>query len=93
MSSNALDARINEGTFPAPVKIGPRSVAFILSEVLAWQAARVAERDAKLALKRAERERAEREEAERTERKAQQEARERGTAPTRTVPRYVSERD
>jgi prophage regulatory protein len=33
------------GIFPAPCKIGPRSVAWLESEIAAWQAERVAERD------------------------------------------------
>ena len=73
MSSNALDAQIAKGTFPAPVKIGSRSVAFILREVLSWQASRVAERDAALALKRSERERAAERETERARRAAERE--------------------
>lgn len=34
------------GTFPAPVKIGVRSVAWLEAEVDAWIEARIAERDA-----------------------------------------------
>ena len=33
------------GQFPKPVKIGPRRVAWLESEVKAWKAARIAERD------------------------------------------------
>lgn len=33
-----------DGSFPAPVKLGDRAVAWIRSEVLAWAEARVAER-------------------------------------------------
>ena len=33
--------------FPKPVRIGPRRVAWLESEVLAWKAARIAERDGK----------------------------------------------
>ncbi|WP_324470555.1 AlpA family phage regulatory protein [Ottowia sp.] len=33
------------GLFPKPVKIGPRASAWLSDELLAWKAARVAERD------------------------------------------------
>jgi prophage regulatory protein len=39
-----------DGTFPRPVPLGERAVGWIESEILAWQEARIAERD-----KRAER--------------------------------------
>lgn len=45
--SSAYEA-IAAGTFPRPIKIGPRAVGFLQSEVTAWVAARVAERDAAL---------------------------------------------
>ena len=35
-SRSALYREINEGTFPAPVKIGKRAVAWRASEVYAW---------------------------------------------------------
>ena len=36
---------VQKGRFPKPIKIGARSVGWIESEVLAWQRARIAERD------------------------------------------------
>ena len=33
------------GIFPAPCKIGPRSVAWLETEVANWQARKIAERD------------------------------------------------
>ena len=36
---------VREGRFPRPVRIGPRSVAFVEDEVEAWMAERVEERD------------------------------------------------
>ena len=36
-------------TFPRPVKIGPRAVAWVASEVDAWCAERIAARDAEVA--------------------------------------------
>ncbi len=34
------------GDFPKPIQLGPNSVAFLESEVIEWQEARIAERDA-----------------------------------------------
>ena len=36
---------ISEGKYPRPVKLGPRMSAFIESEVDAWMAERIAQRD------------------------------------------------
>ncbi len=44
-SNTSLWRWVDAGIFPAPCKIGPRSVAWLESEVAAWQAERVAERD------------------------------------------------
>lgn len=41
-----LRKMIANGEFPAPVKIGKRAVAWRGSEIAAWQAARIAQRDA-----------------------------------------------
>ena len=38
--------KVAEGTFPAPVKLGPRAVAWVSEEIKDWMDARVAERDA-----------------------------------------------
>jgi prophage regulatory protein len=70
ISSNALAAQIAKGTFPAPVKLGPRSVAWNLRSVREWLQDRVADSEVK------QRERAERE----TERARRAE---RETAPRR----------
>ena len=37
--------KIAEGTFPAPIKLGPRAVAWVSEEIEEWMDARVAERD------------------------------------------------
>ena len=37
---------VRQGKFPAPVHLGPRTVAFVEDEVNAWLRARIAERDA-----------------------------------------------
>ncbi len=42
----AIYQKIAEGTFPAPVKLGPRAVAWVSEEIEKWMDARVAERDA-----------------------------------------------
>lgn len=41
--------RIVAGTFPRQIKIGSKAVAWRESEIEAWQAARIAERDTKKA--------------------------------------------
>ena len=38
--------KIAEGTFPAPIKLGPRAVAWVSEEIEKWMDERVAERDA-----------------------------------------------
>jgi prophage regulatory protein len=38
---------VGRGEFPRPVRISPRLVAWVEGEVIAWQAARIAERSAK----------------------------------------------
>lgn len=45
LSNSELYRRIADGTFPAQVRLGLRSVAFVESEVRGWIAARIAERD------------------------------------------------
>ena len=37
--------KINEGTFPRPVRLGPQSVAWLQSEVQLWMNERIADRD------------------------------------------------
>jgi prophage regulatory protein len=41
LSRSTIYARMKDGTFPAPIRIGPRAVAWIESDIEAWQAARV----------------------------------------------------
>lgn len=36
---------VSEGRFPRPVKLGPRASAWVSTEVQAWIAQRIAERD------------------------------------------------
>ena len=37
--------KIAKGMFPRPIKLGERSVGWLETEIIAWQQARVAERD------------------------------------------------
>lgn len=41
LGKTTIYARIKEGTFPAPISLGGRAVAWIESEVVAWVAARI----------------------------------------------------
>lgn len=43
LSTSEIYRRIAAGTFPAPIKLGAKSVAWIESEVLAWCEDRIAE--------------------------------------------------
>ena len=36
---------VSKGTFPKQVRLSPRAVGWIKSEILKWQQARIAERD------------------------------------------------
>lgn len=45
LSRSGLYEGIKNGTFPAPVKIGGRAVAFVQHEVLMWINTKIAERD------------------------------------------------
>jgi len=44
-SSSTMYEGCARGTFPKPVKLGPRASAWVASEVLAWIEARIAQRD------------------------------------------------
>ncbi len=43
-SRSRIYGDMQAGTFPKPVKIGPRSVAWVATEINDWLAARIAER-------------------------------------------------
>ena len=45
LSRSRIYAMINDGTFPRPVKTGPRAVCWVESEITDWQSQRIAERD------------------------------------------------
>jgi prophage regulatory protein len=45
-SPNHLAQAVRRGEFPRPVKIGKRAIAWLESDLQAWLAERIAERDA-----------------------------------------------
>jgi prophage regulatory protein len=49
-SKPTLHRKVKERSFPAPVKVGARAVAWITAEIDEWERRLVAERDARLAL-------------------------------------------
>ncbi|AOX99920.1 AlpA family transcriptional regulator [Jeongeupia sp. USM3] len=53
LSRSSIYAAIAAGTFPKPVRLGGNSVAWLQSEVSAWVAERIAERDQEVARERA----------------------------------------
>lgn len=48
-SRSSIYRRVADGTFPKPVKIGPRKVGWVESEIEAHIASRIAERDGRAA--------------------------------------------
>ena len=46
LSRTEIWRRVQRGTFPKPIRLGPQRIAFVASEIDAWVNARVAERDA-----------------------------------------------
>lgn len=50
ISNSTLHRRINTGTFPAPVPLGPGAVAWVESEIDAWIESRIEARHASQAL-------------------------------------------
>lgn len=42
-----LSRRIRRGEFPAPIQVGSRNVAWLSTEIAAWEAERIAKRDLK----------------------------------------------
>tara|TARA_B100001250_G_scaffold392981_1_gene395292 strand:+ start:1907 stop:2107 length:201 start_codon:yes stop_codon:yes gene_type:complete len=42
---SAIYEKMAAGTFPQPVKLGPRAIAWLSSEVESWMDERIAERD------------------------------------------------
>jgi prophage regulatory protein len=45
LQRTAIDDLIRVGSFPKPIPLGERSVGWLESEVLEWQASRIAKRD------------------------------------------------
>ena len=52
-AKSTLNAKVEAHEFPAPVKISEGRVAWLASEVRAWQAGRVRERDERLTARKA----------------------------------------
>ena len=46
LSRSTIYEQIQAGTFPKPIRLGPKAVGWLESEVLAWIEARTAERNA-----------------------------------------------
>lgn len=46
LSRSTIYEQIQAGTFPKPIRLGPKAVGWLESEVLGWIEARTAERDA-----------------------------------------------
>lgn len=44
LSRTAINNRRSEGTFPEPVSLGPKRIAFVRAEVVTWCAERIASR-------------------------------------------------
>lgn len=45
LSRSTIYQRVKEGTFPAPIPLGPQSVGWVESEIQSFLANRIAERD------------------------------------------------
>lgn len=45
LARSTVWARISQGTFPEPVKLGPKRVGWVEAEIDAWIQARIDERD------------------------------------------------
>jgi prophage regulatory protein len=45
LSDSSMYEAMERGTFPKPIKIGPKAVAWLDHEIDAWLEARIAERD------------------------------------------------
>jgi len=48
---SSIYSKISEGTFPKPVKLGERAVAFVSDEVDKWISQRILERDSNVSKK------------------------------------------
>lgn len=44
ISKSSLDRWVAAGLFPTPVKVGPRAIAWLETDISAWEAARYAAR-------------------------------------------------
>jgi prophage regulatory protein len=48
LKKTQIDELMKNGTFPRPIKLSDRAVAWLEDEIVEWQQARIAERDAEL---------------------------------------------
>ena len=53
-SGPTLQRKVKEGTFPAPVRIGARAVAWLIADIEAWENAVITERDTRLSASKSE---------------------------------------
>ncbi|WP_292533746.1 AlpA family transcriptional regulator [Methylocystis sp.] len=51
LSRASLHRRVKDGTFPTPVRIGVRTIAWLAPEIDEWERGVIAKRDARLAAK------------------------------------------
>lgn len=47
LGRSMIYAYVSRGTFPAPIKLGPRAVGWVETEIDAWIEVRITERDQK----------------------------------------------
>ena len=52
LSRSEIYRKVSAGTFPAPIKVGERAVAWCSIEVDAWIQARITDRDARMGARR-----------------------------------------
>ncbi|WP_438275642.1 helix-turn-helix transcriptional regulator [Nitrobacter sp.] len=46
LKRSSIYAGVADGTFPKPVPLGPKAVGWLETDIVDWQKARIAERDA-----------------------------------------------
>lgn len=49
LATSSVYSLMSKGGFPKPIKLGPRTAAWVADEIAAWQAARIAARDSEVA--------------------------------------------
>jgi prophage regulatory protein len=51
LKRSAIEEMVKRGEFPAPIRMSERRLAWLEAELIAWQQARIAERDRKASAK------------------------------------------